>query len=145
MCAIDNKESSSNADAREMVPILESLMAKLQSETLFETMAPFLKTPEGAAVVKKIQAVYHFELSAKKGDPPAFFTVDLKNGNGSVSKGKVGTADATFIMLDEDFMGVAKGTLNPQTAFMQGKMRIRGNMGKAAKFTPDIIPKNAKL
>jgi len=120
-------------------------MAKLKSETLFDTMAPFLKTPEGAAVVKKIQAVYHFELSAKKGDAPVFFTVDLKNGEGSVAKGKVGTADATFIMLDDDFMGVAKGTLNPQTAFMQGKMRIRGNMGKAAKFTPDIIPKNAKL
>lgn len=120
-------------------------MAKLKSETLFETMAPHLKTAEGAAIIKKIQAVFHFEIAAQKGAEPAFFTVDLKNGQGGVTKGKVGTPDATFIMLDDDLIGIAKGTLNPQNAFMQGKMRIKGNMGKAAKFTPDILPKNVKL
>ena len=120
-------------------------MAKLKSEALFETMAPHLKTPEGAAIVKKIQAIFHFEISATKGGEAQFFTVDLKNGSGSVARGKVGTPDATFIMLDDDLIGIAKGTLNPQNAFMQGKMRIKGNMGKAAKFTPDILPKNAKI
>lgn len=38
---------------------------------------------------------------------------------GSISKGKVGTADATFNMLDDDFIAMAQGKLNPQQAFMQ--------------------------
>ena len=30
-------------------------------------------------------------------------------------------------------------------AFIQGKMKIKGNMAKAMKFTPDLLPKDAKL
>jgi 3-hydroxyacyl-CoA dehydrogenase/3a,7a,12a-trihydroxy-5b-cholest-24-enoyl-CoA hydratase len=43
-------------------------------------------------------------------------------------------------MSDDDFHKVCLGTLNPQMAFMQGKMKIKGNMGKASKFTPDLFP-----
>jgi putative sterol carrier protein len=38
----------------------------------------------------------------------------------------VGTADATFSILDDDLISMANGTLNPQQAFMQGKMKIKG-------------------
>ena len=71
--------------------------------------------------------------------------MDLKNGNGAIAKGKQGTADATFTMKDDDLVAVSQGTLNPQVAFMQGKMKIKGNMAKATKFTPDVLPKPPKL
>jgi len=32
------------------------------------------------------------------------------------------------------------GTLNPQQAFLSGKMKIRGNMKKATLFTPELFP-----
>jgi 3-hydroxyacyl-CoA dehydrogenase/3a,7a,12a-trihydroxy-5b-cholest-24-enoyl-CoA hydratase len=57
-----------------------------------------------------------------------------------VKKGAATTPDATFTMSDDDFHKVCLGTLNPQMAFMQGKMKIKGNMGKASKFTPDLFP-----
>jgi len=40
--------------------------------------------------------------------------VDLKNGNGKVTKGAEGTPDAVFNMIDDDFMAMANKTLNPQ-------------------------------
>ena len=116
----------------------------LKSDKLFEAMAPHLKT-QGAALVQKIGAVFHFEVTPDAGGEPVVYTVDLKNGDGSITKGRQGTADATFCIKDDDLVQVSQGKLNPQVAFMQGKMKIKGNMAKASKFTPDVLPKPPKL
>jgi len=44
-------------------------------------------------------------------------------------------------MTDEDFMELVTGKLQAQSAFMTGKMKIKGNMAKAMKFTPGLFPK----
>ena len=43
-------------------------------------------------------------------------------------------------MLDADFMDLVSGKLKGQDAFMKGKMKIKGNMAKATKFTPELFP-----
>lgn len=43
-------------------------------------------------------------------------------------------------MIDDDLVAMAAGKANPQMIFMQGKMKIKGNMAAAMKFTPDILP-----
>ena len=53
----------------------------IKSADLFERMIPFLEK-DGAEVVKKVQAVFLFEIRANKESEPVFYTVDLKNGNG---------------------------------------------------------------
>ena len=111
----------------------------LKAVAMFEKMAPLLEK-QGAEVVAKVGAVYHWELRAKKGDEPTWVTVDLKNGNGKICVGKEGKADATFTMLDDDFMALTAGKLKPQDAFMKGKMKIKGNMAKAMKFNPSVLP-----
>ena len=59
---------------------------------------------------------------------------------GKVQEGVHGTPDATFIIQDSDLCAIADRSVNPQMVFMQGKMKIKGNMAKAMKFTPDILP-----
>ncbi len=112
----------------------------LKIAATFDKMVPYLKA-DGANLVKKVGFVYHFEIAEAKGKTPEVWTVDLKNGSGSLKKGKDGKADATFALTDADAVALFDGSLNPQTAFMQGKMKIKGNMQAAMKFTPDLFPK----
>ena len=120
--------------------ILHIFIMPLKVAAAFDKMVPFLAA-EGAATVKKVGFVYHFEIAPAKGQAPEFFTVDLKNGNGSIKTSKDGKADATFVLVDQDAVDLFTGKLNPQTAFMQGKMKIKGNMQAALKFTPELFPK----
>ena len=114
------------------------------AEAVFDKLNAQLPT-HGKDIVAKVGAVYLWELREKKGEAPEYWTVDLKNGNGKITKGKEGKADATFVMLDSDFLKLINGKLKGQDAFMTGKMKIKGNMAKALKFTPDVLPKDAKL
>ena len=75
-------------------------------------MIPILAS-KGADIVKQVGCIYHFEISAKKGDTPEVISVDLKNGNGKITIGKEGTPDCTFVMLDEDFMNLVAGKSKP--------------------------------
>ena len=127
------------AAAATAAPATES--SGLKSENIFGMMATYLNQGLGKELIPKVAAIFGFEITAKKGGPVALtYEIDLKNGQGSTKKGKPASPDATFTMTDEDFEAVCLGKLNPQIAFMQGKMKIKGNMAKANKFTPDLFP-----
>lgn len=114
----------------------------LQSEAIFAMMGTYLDQGHGAPIVKKVNAVLGFDILAKKGQKKAAlsYTIDLKNGGGKLNAGKPKNPDAVFTMVDGDFATLCKGDLNPQVAFMQGKMKIKGNMAAASRFTPDLFP-----
>lgn len=104
-------------------------------------MKSYLDQGLGKDLVPKVAAIFGFEITKTKGGKvEATYEIDLKNGQGDVKKGKPEKVDATFTMTDEDFEAVCLGKLNPQMAFMQGKMKIKGNMAKATKFTPELFP-----
>ena len=113
----------------------------LKSEALFGMMDAHLAAGNGEPIIKKVGATFAWEITLKKGGKPvAVWDCDLKNMPGHVKKGKPSKVDATFTMTDDDFVGICTGKLNPQTAFMTGKMKIKGNLAKATKFTPDLFP-----
>ena len=115
-------------------------MSSQQSvEKLLKILQSYFAHPShpGAPLVKKINAVYQIVLT----DSNSKYVIDLKNGTGSVNEGDEPKADCTFTMKAEDFASLAAGKLNPQTAFMSGKLKIKGSVGVAMKFTPDVFPK----
>ena len=54
----------------------------LKSEALINSMAPLLKD-NGKEIVAKVGAIYMFEISKAAGEEPQYWTIDLKNGNGT--------------------------------------------------------------
>ncbi len=45
-----------------------------------------------------------------------------------------GDADATFSASEENFEKIVSGEQNPTTAYMTGKLKIKGDMGAAMKL-----------
>jgi putative sterol carrier protein len=59
--------------------------------------------------------------------------VDVQDGSVSVAEGD-GDADATISASEETFGQIASGDLNATTAYMTGKLKIKGDMGAAMKL-----------
>ena len=53
---------------------------------------------------------------------------------GSPSFGLLKKPDATFTIKDDHLLKIGQGKLNIQTAFIQGRLKIEGDTGKAMKL-----------
>lgn len=62
--------------------------------------------------------------------------VDGKSTPNSVSEGDGKSADCTISMALETFLKMVEGQLDGTSAFMQGKLRVAGDMGLAMKIGP---------
>jgi 3-hydroxyacyl-CoA dehydrogenase/3a,7a,12a-trihydroxy-5b-cholest-24-enoyl-CoA hydratase len=141
MAVIMNNHEAMQKSKVAASPAVAASSSGLKSENIFGMMATYLNQGLGKALIPKVDAVFGFEIQGKKGGPvDLIYEIDLKNGQGHTKRGKPAKPDATFTMTDEDFEAVCLGKLNPQIAFMQGKMKIKGNMAKASKFTPELFP-----
>ena len=71
---------------------------------------------------------YVFEI-----DGAGTWKVDVQDGSVSVTEAG-GDADATISASEETFEQIASGDLNATTAYMTGKLKIKGDMGAAMKL-----------
>lgn len=83
----------------------------------------------GAAA--NLDASYQFNISGAQGGIWAF---KIKNGTCELVKGGVDKPSVEIALADQDWMAIREGKLNSQMAFMQGKLKIKGDMNLAMKL-----------
>jgi putative sterol carrier protein len=69
------------------------------------------------------------------GEPGSVY-IDGKSSPNTVSDGEGKTADCTISVSLDTFEKMVKGELDGTSAFMQGKLRVAGDMGLAMKLGP---------
>jgi putative sterol carrier protein len=67
-------------------------------------------------------------------DGAGTWTVKLADGSIDVSEGAAADADCTISASEENFQKIVAGEQNPTTAYMTGKLKIKGDMGAAMKL-----------
>jgi putative sterol carrier protein len=96
-----------------------------------EIMAIFTKIKGlvDPATVKNTNAIFQFDV---KGDDGGMFYMDLKNGEGAVGKGDSPVkSDVTIAVSKADFLKLFSGKMSPTSAYMMGKLKIKGDITKA--------------
>lgn len=99
-----------------------------------------LLTPE---MVQKTKASFQFDV---KGAEEGLYYLDMKSGSGSVGKGAPpNKSDVTITVSGDDFIKLFNGKLSPTSAYMMGKMKIKGDMSKAMALDKLLGKMKSKL
>ncbi|KAF2897650.1 hypothetical protein ILUMI_08517 [Ignelater luminosus] len=116
--------------------------SKLESDAIFDFIIEQVKLqPEKA---KSVNGVFLYKIT-KDGKVAKEWTMDLKSAK--IYEGSPQgdcKPNTTITVSDEDFIQMAMGKLNPQQAFMKGKLKVAGNIMLAQKLGP-LLKAGAKL
>lgn len=83
------------------------------------------------ARLQGINGIMLFDLSGEGGGK---WTLTLKDEDVKLEEGETASPNATFAIDAQDFIAIANGELNPVSAFMQGKVKVSGDMALAMRL-----------
>ncbi len=98
----------------------------MDAKKLIQQM-PHIFKPEHAG---NTQAIIQYDIT--DGEP---LYQKIENGNLSVYEGRAEKPDVTISMTDNNFVKLFKGELNPMTAFMMGKLKVKGDVTLAQRLS----------
>jgi putative sterol carrier protein len=98
------------------------------SEAIFSNLSQFFQ----ADATRGMNTVYQFDIT---GDGGGQWSVEINDGTCKVEKGTHPSPKVTFTMSSPDHVALFNGQLNPQMAFMTGKLKVKGDIGQALKFS----------
>ncbi len=87
--------------------------------------------PDQAAKIKDINTVIQIVLTGEGGGE---YCMELAGGEIKIEKGKAEAPKLTITQSVTDWREINMGRLNPQMAFMSGKLKISGDMSLAMKL-----------
>ncbi len=95
----------------------------------FEGLSEKLEADPGK--LSGLDCTYQFNI---EGDSGGRWFVTIKDGKVTVNEGGAEDPDCVITVKDSDFADLLSGSLNPQMAFMMGKLKVAGDMGLALKL-----------
>ncbi|HEX2192716.1 MAG TPA: SCP2 sterol-binding domain-containing protein [Acidimicrobiales bacterium] len=108
-------------------------MAKYLTQEWLDTQRELAQEfPERPGATARMQ--YHVT-GGPEGDIDYFWVLE----NGTLHESRLGQdpdADFTLTLSYDDSVKIQKGELDPNAAFMQGRMKVQGNMGKLMSLLP---------
>ena len=97
----------------------------MSAREFFET----LETRVDASKTAGVNNSYLFDI-----DGAGQWKVDVRDGSINVTEG-ASDADVTISTSEATFTRIAEGDLNPTSAYMSGKIKVKGDMGAAMKLS----------
>lgn len=113
-----------------------------KANAVFKVFESAMKEDEDG-LIDKFRGIYGFTITNGPDGTEGYWIINAKTGKGSVEFNGKTKPDVVFTISDTDIVDFISGKLNPQQAFFQGKIKIKGNMGLAMKL-PDLQKKAAK-
>ena len=99
-----------------------------------EYMTEATTTLEGhsgfGAAISNVELGLQFVVSDHPEDGELHYYLSIAGGSAELARGDLENADVTVTNTYETAVGISKGDLNTQMAFMTGKLRVAGNMAK---------------
>ena len=102
-----------------------------EQATSVEQVFELMPSRFNASAAQGVKATYQFDLT---GDGGGTYHVNIGDGACQVNKGAADSANITITMAASDYLDMINGKLNPQMAFMGGKLKIKGDMSLALKM-----------
>jgi putative sterol carrier protein len=81
--------------------------------------------------IKDLNATYQWDLT---GDGGGKWFAKFSGGEVEIGEGEAESSDITITVSAQDWMDIATGKLNGQMAFLQGKLKVKGDMTLAMKL-----------
>ena len=100
----------------------------------FTSAAQALEALPGSVGPEKLAGMDEIVLFDLSGEGGGQWTVTIANGQLSIAEGAEATPTVTLKMTAADSVALFNGDLNPVAAFMQGRLKVEGDVSAAMRL-----------